>query len=209
MFRKLLRCVGEYKTPTALTLFFIVLEAVIDCVIPFITGDLVNHIQSGEGGMDYVWRSGAILVALALLSLAFGAVAAHTAAKASTGFARNLRREMFYRVQGYAFENIDKFSAASLVTRMTTDVSYAQMSYMMLIRIAVRAPLMLIFSIVMAYLMGGALATSFVVLVPVLAFGLILISRKAMPAFRRVFKKYDRGGRARHARGQGLRPRGV
>ena len=192
MFKKLLPCVGEYKTPTFLTLLFIVLEAVIECFIPFITGDLVNHIQTGDGGMERVWQTGLLLVGLALLSLACGGAAGFTAARASTGFAKNVRRAMFHRVQSYAFENIDKFSAASLVTRMTTDVTNAQMSYMMLIRIAVRAPLMLVFSIIMAYIMGGALATSFVVLVPVLAFGLWLISRRAMPAFRRVFKKYDR-----------------
>ena len=192
MFRKLLHCVGEYKTPTILTLIFIVLEAVIECFIPFITGDLVNHIQTGDGGMDRVWSTGLLLVVMALLSLACGGAAGFTAAKASAGFARNLRREMFCRVQSYAFENIDKFSAASLVTRMTTDVNNAQMAFMMMIRIAVRAPLMLVFSIIMAYIMGGALATSFVVLVPVLAFGLWLVGRKAMPAFRRVFKKYDR-----------------
>ncbi|MBP5617997.1 MAG: ABC transporter ATP-binding protein [Clostridia bacterium] len=192
MFRKLLRYVGEYKTPTVLTLVFIVLEAVIECFIPFITGDLVNHIQSGDGGMERVWMTGLLLVGMALLSLACGGAAGFTAAKASAGFARNLRRAMFCRVQSYAFENIDKFSAASLVTRMTTDINNAQMAYMMLIRIAVRAPLMLIFSIIMAYIMGGALATSFVVLVPVLGFGLWLVGRKALPAFRRVFKKYDR-----------------
>ena len=112
--------------------------------------------------------------------------------KAGTGFARNLRHDMFERVQSFAFENIDKFSSSSLVTRMTTDVNSVQMAFMMLTRIAVRAPLMLIFSITMAYIMGGALATSFVVIIPVLAFGLIMIGKKAMPAFRAVFKKYDR-----------------
>ena len=192
MFKRLASCIREYKRPTILTLFFIVMEAVIECLIPFITADLVNRVQSGSDDMSRILQTGLFLAAMAVLSLAFGGGAAFTSAKASAGFAKNLRRDLFHRVQEYAFENVDKFSSASLVTRMTTDISNVQMSYMMLIRIAVRAPLILIFSIVMAYVMGGALATSFVVIVPILAVGLWLISRNAMPAFRRVFKKYDR-----------------
>ena len=192
MFKRLASCIREYKRPTILTLFFIVMEAVIECLIPFITADLVNRVQSGSDDMSRILQTGLFLAAMAVLSLAFGGGAAFTSAKASAGFAKNLRRDLFHRVQEYAFENVDKFSSASLVTRMTTDISNVQMSYMMLIRIAVRAPLILIFSIVMAYVMVGALATSFVVIVPILAVGLWLISRNAMPAFRRVFKKYDR-----------------
>ena len=113
-------------------------------------------------------------------------------AKASAGFARNVRHDVFQRIQGFSFENIDKFSTASLVTRLTTDISNVQMAFMMTIRAAVRSPLMFVFSIVMAYRMGGSLATTFVVVVPVLIAGLLLIARQAMPAFRAVFKKYDR-----------------
>ena len=189
--KRLGMCVREFKKPAILTLAFIVCEAVIETFIPFITAELVNKI---EGGVDMaeIVKVGVLLIVLALCSLACGALAGMFSSKAGTGFARNLRHDMFERVQSFAFENIDKFSSSSLVTRMTTDVNSVQMSFMMLTRIAVRAPLMLIFSITMAYIMGGALATSFVVIIPVLAFGLIMIGKKAMPAFRAVFKKYDR-----------------
>ncbi len=189
--KRLGMCVREFKKPAILTLAFIVCEAIIETFIPFITAELVNKI---EGGVDLseIVKVGILLIVLALCSLACGALAGMFSSKASTGFARNLRHDMFERVQSFAFENIDKFSSSSLVTRMTTDVNSVQMAFMMLTRIAVRAPLMLIFSITMAYIMGGALATSFVVIIPVLAFGLITIGKKAMPAFRAVFKKYDR-----------------
>ena len=191
MYKRLLRCVREYKLPTFLTLFFIALEALIECFIPATTADLINSIQKGTD-MNTVLHSGLVLIAMAVASLCCGGIAGFTCAKASCGFAKNLRHDVFQRIQTFSFENMDKFSSASLVTRLTTDISNVQMSYMMLIRIAVRAPLLLIFSIIMAYRMGGALATSFVVIVPVLAGGLLLIARFAMPAFRRVFKKYDR-----------------
>ena len=191
MYKRLLGCVREYKLPTFLTLFFIALEALIECFIPATTADLINSIQKGTD-MNTVLHSGLVLIAMAVASLCCGGIAGFTCAKASCGFAKNLRHDVFQRIQTFSFENMDKFSSASLVTRLTTDISNVQMSYMMLIRIAVRAPLLLIFSIIMAYRMGGALATSFVVIVPVLAGGLLLIARFAMPAFRRVFKKYDR-----------------
>ena len=191
MLKKLAACVREYKLPAILTLLFIVGEAVIETFIPFITADLVNKIKNGIE-MGEIIRIGIFLAILACLSLACGGVAGMTAAKASTGFAKNLRKDMMEKVQSYSFGNVDKFSSASLVTRMTTDVANVQMSFMMLIRVAIRSPLMLIFSIIMAYVMGGALSTAFVVVIPVLAFGLFMVSRKAMPAFRRVFKKYDR-----------------
>ena len=191
MFKRLLGSVREYKRPTLLTLLFIVMEAVIECLIPFITARLINRIALGID-MGYIVRTGCLLIGLAALSLCCGGLAGFTCAKASAGFAKNLRGDLFRRIQTFAFENIDRFSSSSLVTRMTTDISNIQMSYMMSIRMAVRAPLMLIFSIVMAYIMGGALATSFVIIIPLLTAGLLLIARFAMPAFRRVFKKYDR-----------------
>ncbi len=191
MLKRLAACVREYKKPTVLTFLFIILEAIIECFIPFITGNLVNKIQVGVE-MGYILKTGALLIVMAVLSLSCGGIAGVTCAKASAGFAKNLRRDVFHRVQTFSFENIDKFSSSSLVTRMTTDITNVQMSFMMIIRTAIRAPLMLIFSIIMAYIMGGALATSFVVLIPVLLIGLFLVSRNAMPAFRRVFKKYDR-----------------
>lgn len=191
MIKTLAKSIRENKAPSILTLFFITGEVVIEVLIPFITADLVNSIKAGVQ-MSNVLKTGLILVGMAILSLLCGGIAAITASKASTGFARNLRRDMFQKIQTFSFSNIDKFSSTSLVTRLTTDVTNVQMSYMMVIRIAVRSPLMFVFSIVMAYTMGGALATSFVVVVPVLLFGLLAISRKAMPAFRSVFKKYDK-----------------
>ena len=191
MLKKLAGCIREYKKPTLVTLVLIVLEVVIEVIIPFITANLVNQIKAGVPIAE-VLKVGAVLVGLALVSLACGGGAGVSCARASAGFARNLRHDAFARIQAYSFENIDKFSSASLVTRMTTDVSNVQMAYMMLIRTAVRCPLMFIFSITMAYIMGGALATTFVIVVPLLIFGLMTIARKAMPAFRSVFKKYDR-----------------
>ena len=191
MIRTLAKSLREFKTASLLSLLFIVGEVFFEVLIPFNTADLVNGIKAGEPMADVV-RTGLGLLAMALASLACGALAAFTSARASAGFARNLRRDIFTRVQGFSFENIDKFSTASLVTRMTTDVTNVQMAFMMVIRIAVRAPLMFTFSIIMAYIMGGSLATTFVIVVPVLIFGLLMIARKAMPAFRAVFNKYDK-----------------
>ena len=197
MFKRLLKSVREFKKPTILTLILIIAEVVIEVFIPFITANLINYIQETERlgntlEMATILQYGGLLVLMALLSLTCGGIAAYTCAKASSGFARNLRQDVFDRIQTFSFENIDKFSSTSLVTRLTTDVNNVQMSYMMIIRTAIRAPLMLVFAIAMAAIMGGWLSMSFVVLVPLLAFSLFLISRKAMPAFRAVFRKYDR-----------------
>ncbi len=189
--KKLLACIREYKRPTIFTFFLMVGEVIIECLIPFITADLVNQIKAGAE-ISRVLTIGGILIIMAITSLCCGGLAGYTCAKASAGFAKNVRHDIFARIQTYTFENIDKFSSSSLVTRLTTDVANVQMAYMMLIRTAVRSPLMLIFSIIMAYIMGGMLSATFVVIIPVLGFGLYLVSRKAMPAFRRVFKKYDR-----------------
>ena len=191
MITKLLRSVREYKKPTILTFVFIVGEVIIECLIPFITASLVNQMKM-DMEMKTLLLTGLLLVGMALVSLACGGLAGYTSAKASAGFAKNLRNDVFHKIQGFSFENIDKFSSSSLVTRLTTDINNVQMSYMMCIRIAIRSPLMLIFSVIMAYRMGGALAGTFVVIIPVLAVGLMLIARFAMPAFRRVFKKYDK-----------------
>ena len=191
MIKQLAKYIREYKLPTILTLIFIVGESVIEAFIPFLTAELVNKINDGVV-INEVLKTGIILIVMAFISLAFGGLAGYTCAKASSGFAKNVRGEVFKKIQSYSFENIDKFSSSSLVTRMTTDIANVQMSYMMIIRTAIRSPLMIIFSIIMAYIMGGALASSFVIILPVLAFGLIYIGKKAMPAFRRVFKKYDK-----------------
>lgn len=191
MIKTLAKSIREYRTPSILTLIFIMGEVIIEVLIPFITADLVNNIKA-QAPIESVVKTGLILVLLALISLCCGGIAAITCAKASTGFAKNLRRDMFQKIQSFSFSNIDKFSSTSLVTRLTTDINNVQMSYMMLIRTAVRSPMMFVFSIVMAYTMGGTLATTFVVVVPVLILGLFGVARKAMPAFRRVFKKYDK-----------------
>ncbi len=196
LFKKLLGSVRENKTPTFITLVLIIGEVILECFIPLLTADLINKIyasvDAGGEGMSTVLRMGILLVVMAVCSLACGGLAGFTCAKASSGFAKNLRHDVFAKIQDFSFHNIDKFSSSSLVTRLTTDIANVQMSYMMLIRIAIRSPLMLVFSSIMAYRMGGALAGSFVVVVPVLAIGLFLVGKKAMPAFRRVFKKYDK-----------------
>lgn len=191
MIKTLTKSIREYKLPSILTVIFMIGEVIIEVLIPFITADLVNNIKAGVD-MSVILKTGLILALMAVISLCFGCAGAISASKASTGFAKNLRRDMFQKIQSFSFANIDKFSSTSLVTRLTTDITNVQMSYMMIIRTAIRSPMIFIFSIIMAYTMGGALATSFVVVIPILLFGLLLISRKAMPAFRRVFKKYDR-----------------
>ena len=191
MFRRITGCIREYRRATILTLLFILGEAVIETIIPFTTSDLVNEIDSGAA-MSAVIRQGLILVVLAVASLACGGIAGMTCAKAATGFSKNIRHDMFERVQRYSFQNIDHFSSSSLVTRMTTDVNNVQMAFMMIIRMGLRAPLMFIFSTAMAFYMGGFLAMAFVVVIPVLLAGLLCIGKFALPAFRSVFKKYDR-----------------
>ena len=191
MIKRLAKSVREFKLPAIITLFLMVGEVVIEVLIPFVTKDLITKIQLGAEIAEVI-KLGILLVIMAILSLSCGGIAGFTAAKAGAGFARNLRHDIFDKVQTYSFENIDKFSSTSLVTRLTTDVTNVQMSFMMLIRIAVRAPMMLVFSIIMAFVTGGKLAFSFVIIVPFLAFGLIMVARRAMPAFRAVFRKYDR-----------------
>lgn len=190
MIKTLARSIREFKKPAILTPLLVVVEVVLECILPFIIANLVNEMQAGCG-MDVIAGYGITLVVMAILSLVFGVAAGNTCATASTGFARNLRRDMFYRIQDYSFENIDRFSVSSLVTRMTTDVVNVQMSFMMIIRIAIRGPLMLIFSFVMGFAMGGRMALIFLITIPLLTVGLILVIRAAMPIFRRVFRKYD------------------
>ncbi|MBR5120678.1 MAG: ABC transporter ATP-binding protein, partial [Clostridia bacterium] len=195
MLKKLAKCVREYKKETILTLLLMVGEAIIETLIPFITATyLINQIQEKGKDLDmgYILAVGGILVLMAAASLTCGGLAGLTSARASAGFSKNLRHDIFQKIQSFSFGNIDKFSSASLVTRITTDVQHVQMSFMMIIRTAVRSPLMLIFSIAMSAYMGGWLAATFVVVIPILGGGLYMVSQKAMPAFKRVFKKYDR-----------------
>lgn len=190
MIRELAKSIREYKKPSIATPLLVSMEVVMECTIPFIIAMLVNEIKRGCD-IGVLLKYGVVLVLMAGLSLFFGAMAGLTCATASCGLTKNLRKDMFYKIQGYSFENIDKFLASSLVTRMTTDVTNVQNAYMMIIRTAIRCPLMLIFAFVMAFVMGGRMAWIFLVVVPILATGLGLVIYKSMPLFRRVFKKYD------------------
>ncbi len=190
MIKTLAKSIREYKRSAIVTPIFVSLEVVLECIIPFIIAGLVSEIQNGCE-LSVIFKYGGVLVVLAMLSLLFGVLAGLTCAKASCGFARNLRHDMFYSIQDYSFANIDKISTSSLVTRLTTDVSNVQMAFMMLIRIAVRSPFMLIFSFTMAFIMGGKMAMIYLFVVPVLSFGLFLIIKNAHPIFKSVFKKYD------------------
>ena len=190
MLRELAKSIREYKHLSIWTPILVSGEVVMECIIPFVIANLVNEIKAGCS-MGTILSYGLVLLVMALLSLLFGALAGVTCATASCGFARNLRKDLFYRVQTYSFENIDKFSTSSLVTRMTTDVTNVQMSYMMIIRQAIRCPLMLVFSFVMAFVMGGKMALIFLLMVPILGIGLSLVIYKTMPLFKKVFRKYD------------------
>ena len=190
MIRHLLACVREYKRPAILSPIFIAAEVVFECIIPLITAGLINEIEAGCG-MDVITKYGLTLTVMALLSLCCGVLAGQSSATASAGFAKNLRHDLFQKVQDFSFANIDRFSTASLVTRLTTDVTHVQMAFMMIIRVAVRAPLMLVFAFVMAYVSGGKLAFVFAGIIPVLAAVFFLIIRRTMPMFRAVFRKYD------------------
>ena len=191
MLKTLAASIREFKGKSIITPILVGFEVVMECLIPFTAAKLIENIERGCGLTTIVYY-GVALILMALVSLAFGTLAGHTCATASTGFARNLRRDLFHRVQGFSFENIDRFSSSSLVTRLTTDVANVQLAYMMIIRTAIRSPLMLIFSLFMAFFMGGSMALVFVAVVPVLGGGLYLVIRLTMPLFRRVFRKYDR-----------------
>ena len=162
-----------------------------ECIIPFIIAELVNQIKNGCD-MKTILNYGLVLIVMAILSLTFGSLAGITCATASCGFAKNMRKDMFYNVQNFSFENIDRFSTSSLVTRLTTDVTNVQLAFMMIIRMAVRCPFMLIFAFVMAFVMGGRMAFIFLIVAPILAFALVIVIAKTMPLFKKVFKKYDR-----------------
>ena len=190
MIRELAKSIREYKKASIMTPIWVALEVVLECIIPFIMAMLVNQIKAGCG-MNVIFQYGAILVVMALLSLFLGTMSGFSCAEASCGLAKNLRKDMFYSIQKYSFENIDKFLVSSLVTRMTTDVMNVQLAYMMIIRVAVRAPLMLIFAFTMAFIMGGKMAWIFFLTIPFLGTGLVLVIRSAMPLFKKVFKKYD------------------
>lgn len=191
MIKRLSKCVREYKLPSILSPIFISLEVVMEVLIPLMMGWLIDKgIDAGDTG--YVLRTGGMLVVLCIFSLIFGFAAGDTAAKASSGFAKNLRHDMFHNIQSFSFANIDKFTPSGLVTRLTTDVTNLQNSYQMIIRIAVRSPAMLIFSLTMAMSINRKLSLVFVCIVPLLAAGLFFIVSKAHPVFKKMFKIYDK-----------------
>lgn len=191
MIKKLASCIREYKLHSILSPIFILGEVILDIFIPLYMGDLIDY-GIDRGDMGYVFKIGALLIALCVLSLICGALSGRSASIASVGFGTNLRHDMFHHVQNYAFSNIDKFSSSSIVTRLTTDVSRIQMSFMMIIRVAVRSPAMLILSMVMAFKINRSLALVFLIVLPILAASMYFIMVTVHPIFKRVFKTYDR-----------------
>lgn len=190
MVKTLSKSIREYKKDSIMSVIYIVFEVIMECIIPFILANLVNGIRSNIPIGD-LFKQGLILVVMAMLSLTFGILAGKKSAVASAGFARNLRKDIFEKVQGFSFENIDSFSNSSLLTRLTTDVTNVQNAYMMTIRMAIRSPFMFVFSFVMSFIMGGKLAFIFVIVVPILLIGLAFILIKAMKIFKKIFYKYD------------------
>lgn len=191
MIKRLLKSVGEYKRDSILSPIFVTLEVVMEVVIPILMAVLIDN-GINKGNMSTIYKMGIILIAFALISLLFGALSGKFAASASAGYAKNLRRDMYYNVQNFSFANIDKFSTSSIVTRLTTDVTNVQNAYQMIIRIAVRCPAMLIFALCMAFGVNARLSLIFLAVIPILAVGLILIATRAHPIFVRVFQTYDK-----------------
>ena len=191
MIKKLLGSVREYKKHSILAPLTVAMEVVAECLIPFITAELINAIEDGAA-MPVVLKYDFGLLAMALFSLTFGILAGYFCSVASCGFAKNLRHDLFYKIGTFSFSNIDTFSTSSLVTRLTTDVSNVQHAYMMLVRTAIRCPFMLVFAFVMSIRLGGSMALIFAGVLPVLAFALFFIISRVMPLFRRLFKKYDK-----------------
>ena len=191
MVKKLARSIREYKGDAMITPVLVALEVVMEVLIPFLMAGIIDKgIKVGD--MDYILRMGLVLLVAALLSLIFGALAGRYAARASAGFAKNLREDMFHNIQSFSFANIDKFSTASLVTRLTTDITNVQNAYQMIIRILIRSPLMLIFALIMTMTISMRLASIFFVAIPVLGVGLLVIALKAHPYFEKVFRHYDK-----------------
>ena len=191
MIKRLSQSIREFKLPSFLSPLFVSLEVLMEVLIPFLMGKLIDN-GIDKADTAYVVKVGALLIVLCMLSLWFGVLAGNYASKASAGFARNLRHDMYHNVQSFSFSNIDKFSSSSLVTRLTTDVTHLQNAYQMLIRIAVRSPIMTIMSLVMAFRINARLASVFICVIPFLGTGLFIITKKAHPVFKRMFKKYDR-----------------
>ena len=191
MIKTLAKSIREYKIASVITPIFIVCEVILEVLIPYLMASLIDN-GVDKGDMDYIWKMGLVLTLVALISLLFAGLAGKYAAVASAGFAKNLRHDMFYKIQTYSFANIDKFSASSLVTRMTTDVTNVQNAYQMILRMAFRAPFMMIFAMVMSFRVNASLSWIFVIFIPIIALALFIIIRLAHPIFTRVFKRYDK-----------------
>ncbi len=190
MIKKLVSCVGEYKKASIFTPLFVTMEGVMEVAIPFLMARLIDN-GINQGNMSAVYKIGILLIFATLISLLFGALSGHYAAVASAGFAKNLRRRMYYKTQDYSFYNLDRFSTASLVTRLTTDVTNVQQAFQMIIRMAVRSPVLLVFSLIMAFDINPKLSLVFFCVIPFLAFGLFLLISRVHPIFERVFRTYD------------------
>ncbi len=190
MIKRLAKSLREYKRAAIATPILVTGEVVIEVLIPFVTANLIDAINTGAQ-VTSILQAGLVLLVMAVASLAFGTAAGITCSRAAAGFAKNLRKDMFYNIQTFSFATIDRFSTPSLVTRMTTDVTNVQMSFMMIVRTAIRAPMMIVFALVMAFVMAGDMAWVYVYVTIPLAFGLFLVIRRVLPIFRRVFRKYD------------------
>lgn len=191
MIKRLSQCIREYKKDSILSPLYVLVESLLDVAIPFVMAGLIDKgIEAGN--MSMILRYGAILVGFALVALTFGALSGRSCARATAGFARNLRHDMFHHLQVYSFSNIDKFSSAGLVTRLTTDVSNVQNAFMMIIRTLIRCPAMLIFAMVMSFRINHDISLIFMAVIPILGVGLYLIIKHVHPVFERVFKTYDR-----------------
>lgn len=188
--KRLAQCIREYKPQTILSPLFIALEVIIEVMIPFVTAKLIDNIEN-HCEIAVIAKYGGILILLAVLSLICGALSGHFCAIASSGFAKNLRHDLFYAVQNYSFANIDKFSTSSLVTRLTTDVTNVQNSFMMIIRTALRSPMMLVFSVIMTLRISPKLTLIFLTTIPFLVVGVTVMMKTVLPLFRSIFKKYD------------------
>ncbi len=191
MLRKLLPCIGKYKKETILTPIMVILEVLLEVFIPFLMAKIIDIGVKGDGGIPFILKYGSLMLLMAALSLVFGALSGRFGAVASTGFAKNVRSALFSKIQDFSFANVDKFSTASLVTRLTTDVTFLQNSFMMIIRMLVRAPVMLISATALALSINRELAVIFLIAIPVLAVMLVFVSVKAHPLFRKMFGKYD------------------
>ena len=191
MIKKLLSCVGEYKKYAILTPIVMIGEVVMEVLIPLVMAKIIDVGIQGDGGISYTVRMGCLMIGMALLSLCFGALGGKLGAKAAMGFGKNVRAKLFYKVQDFSFANMDKFSTASLVTRLTTDVTNTQNAFMMMIRMAVRAPIMLISALILACLINARLAVVFLVAIPILGISLYLIASRAMPRFEKMLRSYD------------------